>query len=353
MSKDLQRKLIYSMVFALILYIVMALWSDWQDLTAAVSNFPWRLMPIVIGLTLINYGGRLLRWYWYLHSVVGSPIGFADSACIFGIGMMMVMTPGKAGEFLKSYMVKNVSGTPMSQTAPIVLAERILDGLAMLILASIGLFAYPNPVARTIAMGVFIVFGSFIVVIQIRPLALFFLGFAERLPVVKRFAQPLEALYESSYVVFSPRNMTISILIGLICWSATGLAYYVVLTGFGVPTGVQTAALSIFIFNISTVIGAVFALPGGLGGVEGSMVAWSMQIFGLSGAEATAAALLTRFCTLWMGVGIGVVCFLRWPELLAGSETAKEQAQAQTEALTAAANLDHNSEGSLESKPTP
>ena len=179
MSADLQRKIIYSLIFALILYIVMALWSDWQELTTAVSNFPWRLMPIVVLLTLVNYGGRLLRWYWYLHSVVGSPISFRDSARIFGIGMMMVMTPGKAGEFLKSYMVKNVSGTPMSQTAPIILAERILDGLAMLILASIGLFAYPNPVARTVAVSVFLVFGAFIFVIQIRPLALFFLDIAE------------------------------------------------------------------------------------------------------------------------------------------------------------------------------
>ena len=78
--------------------------------------------------------------------------------------------------------------------------------------------------------------------------------------------------------------------------------------------------VAIFIFCISTVIGAVFALPGGLGGVEGSMVALSMRILGLSSASATAAALLTRFCTLWMGVGIGVVSFLLWPDLLAGSE---------------------------------
>ncbi len=337
MSKDLQRKLIYSLVFALIVYIGLALWSDWQELTAAVSGFPWRLMPIVIGLTLVNYGGRLGRWYWYLRDVVGSPISFGDSARIFGVGMMMVMTPGKAGEFFKSYMVKNVSGTPMSKTAPIILAERVLDGLAMLILASIGLFAYPNPVARAVAAGVFLVFGGFIVVIQIRPLALFCLRIAERLPIVKRFAVQLELLYESSYVIFSPRNMSISIIVGLVCWSATGLAYYVVLTGFGVEPGLQTAALAIFIFNISTVIGAVIALPGGLGGVEGSMVAWSRQLFGLSAGAATAAALLTRFCTLWMGVAIGVVCFLLWPELLAGSENARQAAE---QALQDAQNPD-------------
>ncbi|MCB0046083.1 MAG: flippase-like domain-containing protein [Caldilineaceae bacterium] len=323
MSKDLQSKLIYSLAFALILYIALALWSDWQDLTAAVSIFPWRLMPIVIGLTLVNYGGRLARWHWYLRSVVRAPISLRDSARIFGVGMMMVMTPGKAGEFFKSYMVKNVSGTPMSKTAPIILAERVLDGLAMIILAGLGLFAYPNPAARAVAAAVFAVFAGFIVVIQIRPLAIWFLERAERMPLISRFAAQLEQLYESSYVIFSPRNMTISLLTGLLCWSATGLAYYVVLTGFGVTPGLMTAGLAIFIFNISTVIGAVIALPGGLGGVEGSMVAWSSRLFQLSSGAATAAALLTRFCTLWMGVAIGLVCFLLWPELLAGSESAE------------------------------
>ena len=39
-------------------------------------------------------------------------------------------------------------------------------------------------------------------------------------------------------------------------------------------------------------------------------------------ATATAAALLIRFCTLWLGVGIGVVSFLLWSDLLAGSEKA-------------------------------
>ena len=327
MSKELRRKLIYSMIFALILYIVMALWSDWQDLTAAVAEFPWQLMPIIIALTLVSYTGRLLRWYWYLQ-VIDANISFKDSAKIFGIGMMMVMTPGKAGEFLKSYMVKNVSGTPMSRTAPIILAERILDAMAMIILAAVGLFAFPSTSARMVGVIVFSVFATFIIVIQIRPLALWGLSIAERMPIVNRFAEQLYVLYESSYIIFRPRNITISILVGLFCWGAVGVAYYVALTGFGIEQSWQSLAIAVFIFNISTVIGALIALPGGLGGVEGSMIAWSVRLFGLPTATATAAALLTRFSTLWMGVAIGIVSFMLWPELLAGSEDARRELDA-------------------------
>jgi uncharacterized membrane protein YbhN (UPF0104 family) len=105
------------------------------------------------------------------------------------------------------------------------------------------------------------------------------------------------------------------------------VAYAVVLVGFGAPATLDTLFKAVFIFNISTVIGAVFALPGGLGGVEGSMVLLSRRLLGLTTPVATSAALLTRFITLWMGVGIGVVSFFLWPDLLAGAENAKAPSQ--------------------------
>ncbi len=320
MSADLRRKILYSLVFALLIYIGLALWSDWGQVSAALAQFPWQWLPVVLGLTAINYGGRLLRWHWYLRTL-GTPIRLRDSARIFGVGMLMVMTPGKAGEFLKSYMVKNVAGTPMSKTAPIILAERLTDGAAMLLLASAGLFAFPDRTARTIALIVLGGFLAFVIVIQSRPLALWLLGWGAKLPVARRFADQLYTFYESSYVIFRPRNLLFSLLVGIVCWGAEGVAFFVVVVGFGVAPSVQT----VFIFAISTVIGAVFALPGGLGGVEGSLVALSTRLLGMAVSSATAAALLIRFCTLWLGVGIGVICFLLWPKLLAGAEQAERE----------------------------
>ncbi|MCB0061603.1 MAG: flippase-like domain-containing protein, partial [Caldilineaceae bacterium] len=136
MNNDLRRKILFSLLFALLVYMALALWSDWQALTTALIDFPWLWLPAVIGLTLVNYSGRLLKWHWYLR-LLGIPINRYDSGRVFGVGMLMVMTPGKAGEFLKSYMVKNVTGTPMAITAPVVLAERMTDGAAMLLLASV------------------------------------------------------------------------------------------------------------------------------------------------------------------------------------------------------------------------
>lgn len=319
MSADLRRKLFISLGFAVLVYAAFVAWSDIGELRAALSTFPWLwFLPVVI-LTVGNYVLRLLRWQWWLR-LLGVKIALKDTARIFGVGMIMVMTPGKAGELLKAYMVRNVSGAPMSLTAPTILAERLIDGVAMLILAAVGLFAFPDPRSQVVAVAFVSVFLVGVIIIQYRPLALRLLALGERLPVVKNFAHHLNTMYESSYTLFKPAHLLPALGMGIVAWGLEGIAYAIALMGFGAPATFATVLKAIFIFNISTVIGALIALPGGLGGVEGSLVFQAQRLFGMGSATATAAALLTRFCTLWLGVALGALAFLLWPQLLAGAE---------------------------------
>jgi uncharacterized protein (TIRG00374 family) len=317
MTPDLRRKLFWSFLLAFLVYIGLILYADWRMLADTLSVFPWGWLPAVLGLTLINYAGRLIKWHWYLH-LVGVEITFADSARIFGIGFLMVLTPGKVGEFFKSVMVRNVTGTPVAVTAPVVLAERMTDGLAMLILAGVGLFAFADPAARLAAAVALAGILGVIVVVQVRPLALWMLHFGERLPLTRRFAGSLVQLYESSYTLFRPRHLLIAVSIGIISWLGEGLAYYLVVRGLGAESSLPAALITVFIFSISSIVGAVVATPGGLGGTEGSLVALSEQLLGMARTSASAAALLVRFATLWFGVLLGVISLLLWPQLLTG-----------------------------------
>jgi uncharacterized protein (TIRG00374 family) len=325
MNQDLRRKLILSLVGALILYIVLVLWSDIRAVQSALQAFPWRWFPLVLALALVNYFVRMIRWHWWLE-LVGAKVSWWDSSRIFGIGSLMMMTPGKVGELLKAYMVKNVNGAPMSLTAPIIVSERVIDGIAMLLLASIGLIAFPEPRAQSVAVLLLAAFVVGIIVIQIRPLALRVLAFAHHIPLVHRFSDQLYTLYDSSYMLFRPGPLLWALAWGVLAWGTSGLAFGVTLVGFGAEMSWQTFFMAVFIFNISTVIGAVVALPGGLGGFEGSAVFWVVRLFGMSAATATAAALVIRFCTLWLSVGIGFVSFLLWHDLLAGAESVDRKA---------------------------
>ncbi len=65
-----------------------------------------------------------------------------------------------------------------------------------------------------------------------------------------------------------------------------------------------------FILAVSSLIGSASGLPGGLGTADGSMLGLTHLLITSSKAIAGAATLLIRLCTLWFGLGIGVIALV-------------------------------------------
>ena len=78
---------------------------------------------------------------------------------------------------------------------------------------------------------------------------------------------------------------------------------WVILRGLDAEVSLATA---LPIYAAATLVGAISALPGGLVGTEGSMVAL-LQQGGLARGAASAGTLLVRLVTLWFAVLIGLV----------------------------------------------
>ena len=66
-------------------------------------------------------------------------------------------------------------------------------------------------------------------------------------------------------------------------------------------------ALAVFTLSFSTVVGAVSALPGGLGAAEVSIAGMLTLLGNISPAVSTSATLLIRLATLWFGVLLGLL----------------------------------------------
>ena len=145
---------------------------------------------------------------------------------------------------------------------------------------------------------------------QIRPVAFWLLDLASRLPLIKRFSTSLREFYEGTYVLFRPKATVMAVSLGTVAWLGEGLAMYLVLLGLGISPGIQTAAIAIFVLSFSTVIGAVSALPGGLGAAEVSITGLLALLLQLPTSTATAATLIIRFGTLWFGVALGLAVWL-------------------------------------------
>lgn len=308
MNPNLRRRLLTGLLLGFLVVVALALFSDVHKIRDHLAGFSWRLLPLIVGGTLFNYTLRFLKWHYYLGLIGVGTLPWRRSLQLFIAGFPLAVTPGKVGEALKGVWLKQECGVPIARGIPVVLAERISDGLAVLVLSTLGVIAYPQywPAFATI-LGILLL-G--ILLSQIRPVALWMLNLLGKLPLLEKFSVSLREFYEGTYVLFRPRPTVVAVSLGTLAWLGEGLAMYLVLLGLGVPAGIQNAAIAVFVLSFSTVIGAVSALPGGLGAAELSITGMLTILMGVETSIAAAATLIIRFATLWFGVGLGLLVWL-------------------------------------------
>jgi uncharacterized protein (TIRG00374 family) len=312
-----RNKILLSLLLAILVYAVLLLLSDYNKLTAVLRDFAWGLLPIILGFTLFHYALRFLKWDYYLHLVGVRNLGWFDSLLIFFSGFSMTITPGKAGEWLKSFLVRQRTGTPVATTAPIILAERMTDVLAMLLLASTGVLLFDSPPVR-IFLGVVVVLAIIAVaLVQNRRLAAWVGGQLTRIPFLAGRVDHLRAFYNSSYELLRFKSLALAIGLGFISWSGECVALAVVLDGLGIPFSPTMVILSAFAMGFATLAGSILLTPGGLGVAEGSIDGllltfgrepWLPAGVTITQPIAAAATVMIRFATLWFGVGLGFIC---------------------------------------------
>ncbi len=310
----LQRRLIAGLIFGFLVVLALTLLADLRQVQQHIRAFRWGLFPAVLALTLFNYLLRGFKFHFYLRQIGADEIGLRESFRLFVAGFPLAVTPGKVGEALKGVWIHQQSGVSMARGLAVVLAERISDGLAVLLLSTLGVIAYPQYWPAFAA--ILAVLAGIIMISQIRPLALTLLDLAARLPLINRFAPALHELYEGSFALFKPGATLFAVALGMISWMGEGLGFYLILLGLGLPPAWETAAIAIFVLSFSTVVGALSALPGGLGAAEASISGMLILLLGLDSGSAAAATLLIRFATLWFGVGLGLITWGIWRDLL-------------------------------------
>jgi len=306
----LRKSILTSLIIGLAVVIAISLFSDLRAVGNDLLTFDWALLPLILVGTVINYWLRWLKWDYYLRYLkLDRDIDRSTSGLIFTAGLVMSVTPGKMGEVLKSFLLRQRNGTPISRSAPIVLAERLTDGIAMLLLMGLGLTLYPPARPLFVILVLLTIIG--IIIVQRQTLALAIIRMIARLPLGQRLAPRLETIYTTTAQLLHWRILLISTMISVISWGFECLAFFWVLMGVGSIPSWLLLLQATFIFAASTLFGLVSFLPGGLGASEVSSVGLLLALVGLSASAATTATIVIRFCTLWFGVLLGVVA-LAW-----------------------------------------
>lgn len=277
--------------------------GDVRNLGGRLGDFAWPAFALALGLALANYAIRFVRWELYLrHQNVRVPL--ASSALVFGSGLSLSVTPGKVGELVKSFLLRDLYGVPVTATAPVVVAERVTDLIALVALAVIGVAAYGIETAVVLGASVFLAIGLVLLAWPAPARSLIDLVTAPRR--VRRFRVQLHDLYGELVTLCRPKMLIAATAIALPAWAAECVGFAAIVNAF--PGANVDLGLAMVIYAATTIAGALSFLPGGLGVTEGAMAILLVQsAAALDRGTAIDATLLTRIATLWFAVAVGLV----------------------------------------------
>ena len=320
--RSLIRGAVVSGILAVAVGALVVLWGDAPAVLSALRQFPPLLVIPVILLTCWNYTLRYLRWNYYLGVLGVRGISNLESALVFLSGFAMGLTPGKSGEVTKSYWLREIAGpeqAPLARTAPIVFAERLVDGIAMLLLATSGLISFRF--GALALLGVAAAAVGALAVMQARPLVHAVLRALSGNARTARLATVALTLYDSARELLTLPRLLGAVGVGILSWGGECLALYLILLGLGAEPSITLVNQATFALAAGSLVGSASLLPGGIGAAEGTVAAVLDLVAGQPRDVAAAATLLIRVCTLWFGVSLGALALVRLSLSLATRRT--------------------------------
>lgn len=232
---------------------------------------------------------------------------------IFPIQMLGVtisnFTPGKASEPIKAVILKARKGTAVAETLQSIIWERIMD-LVIIILLS--LFAIQMVTLRSnlflpsiISLGV--LSGLIVVLLAIlhsKRFGFWIFKILIKFPILKRMTKEFLERFYSNHV--DKTRLVYSFALSLVTWLLYGVVTYLSFLALGVN---MPFLLVMGVFTLSTIVGVVSFLPGGIGSTDAVMI----LLFTLSGVDSTMAVtgvLISRFLSLWYSIFLGGLSFV-------------------------------------------
>ncbi|MEA3338091.1 MAG: lysylphosphatidylglycerol synthase transmembrane domain-containing protein [Chloroflexota bacterium] len=229
------------------------------------ANYYW-LIPGVL-IYFVGVWGRTWRWHYMLRPIKEVPMWRLFSIVCIGY-MGNNIFPVRAGEVLRSYVLKRTDDIPMSASIATIVVERVFDGLVMLLFVFIALPFVPIPDD----FRIFVVGASAAFLIA---LALFFFfatqpeltqGVYEN--TVRRLIPPrlrdqadafLGRFLEGLLFFRSGRDVIMVFVTSVFIWLAETVKYWFVMQGFahlggGFPVPFFVLMLMNGIVNLATTI---------------------------------------------------------------------------------------------------
>lgn len=296
------KNVLFFILFGIIVFAGLIFIGDYKEIIQLVSRINFNIISILLLLSFGNYLIRFFKWQFLLNAL-SIKTKFKDSFAVFFSGLSMAFVPGKLGDTIKSYFLHKKDNVNVRLSLPVIFVERLTDVFGLLILCFLGLSSlFFNP-TFLLAIAAIFIFG---VIILLHERTFYFMvKIFSKIKFIKKYLTNVNLVHESLKKLLSIKNLFITIIMSTLSWSLEAFSFYFLVHALGIDIPFITL---VFIYAFSTLVGALFFLPGGLGVTEGGLVSL-LVLAGTQLSIATFSTIIIRLTTLWFGIGLGLVAF--------------------------------------------
>lgn len=217
----LKKWLIWGGMAAFLAWCVLGFRRDIAQIDIGLIGAAWPAIAAAAGLSVFNYVLRIWRWHWYMsHQGHVLPLRFVSLT--FMAGFAFTLSPGKLGEMARARYYQ-ARGVPLSAVSGAFFVERILDLLAMILLAFAALLN-ADRYRGMIWIAAALVLGL-LMLIALCPWSRVRTWLADRpkpLPGQGSLTVVVDTMV-SSRQLLSPKMLVAGLLLGLVSWGAKPL----------------------------------------------------------------------------------------------------------------------------------
>ncbi len=297
---ELALVLVLAAIVALLSISVLLIGSD--KLLDSLQKINSLTIVICIALFMWQFTCRCLRWFLFSHSLGISMISFPEMALYYAAGMGMALTPGRAGEILRLWFLKQRLAVPYRRIAGLYVTDRMGDVIAYLAMLVIGSASYAH--RFSLAGGAFLILLP-ITILLWRPLLLINIltTIHVRLGFGRRFLLWVRRAIRNTSTILRSRLFAPGIVVGIVGWLAAPTCLALSLSQLGYDIDPLMALL---IYAAAALTGGSTLMPGG-GGATEMVLVLLMSSSNIPLSVAVSAMIVTRLTFFFLPIGLGLL----------------------------------------------
>jgi len=323
-KKRILGSIVMLLILAVLVYLQYRHWRTFDWATFWSQTHRIKKIHVLHGIALIYlaYGLRALRWKIFLKPVrPKTTVAQLISPTLVGFAGLALL--GRAGEFIRPYLIARRTELSFSSQLAVWAVERIFDGGAFAVLMALAIFlpsalpSIPHPEYYVkfreagfvlIAIVVATTLGAIVIGRNEEAAGLFVEGICRHFPrnLGARLAQKVREFGRGLNTIHGPLSLLWLALVSVGMWYTIALAYQEVTHAYGMDAlEIPVSQLLILIF--ASMVGSLLQLPAVGGGSQMATIAILSSVFDVPPELAASCGILLWLVTFASVVPTGLV----------------------------------------------